>query len=111
MSTSLNMINNEQRQKNATAGGRGGPDEDLRTGSSHTVCQIPELVVNQVPSGFKRCLPSAMLVESAQEETKDSQRCQAIMDKEMRQLMPLRNHSGSLWQTGNPRSGKALAVN
>lgn len=39
-------------------------NQDLPTGSSHTVCQIPEMVVYQIPSGFKRCLPTAMFVES-----------------------------------------------
>lgn len=38
---------------------------DLRTGSSHTVCHMPELAVYQIPSGFRRCLPTAMLAESA----------------------------------------------
>ena len=38
---------------------------DPLTGSSQTVCQIPELVVYQIPSGFKRCLPTAILAESA----------------------------------------------
>jgi hypothetical protein len=27
------------------------------TGSSHTVCQIPDAAVYQMPLGFRRCLP------------------------------------------------------